>query len=246
MPKRDARYMEEQREMTARAALRCILEKGLAATTTRAVCAYAGISKGALYTHYRTREDLIIAVLELEAFLNLDPVDNWADYEKRILSLIDPIAADETLRLLMSASYEFLSEIIRANLSLPKLDAEWDANYHFYRESLRVMHERGEISLPLGLDPTMRLHIQIQAGAIYCLLADRRHDHAQMRIDLLQSLSHAAGLKRPAPRVSEPAVIQRNALSGGAVTLTFPYGEGTASGYSIRRSRPSKATEMLE
>lgn len=241
MPKRNALYMKEQREMIARAALHCILEKGIAATTTREVCTYAGISKGALYTHFKTREDLIVAVLELEAIFDLDPVDNWVDYEKRILSFVDPIGTEEAVRLLMSASYGFLSEILRTKPTLQRLDGEWDATYHFFRESLRLMHERGEITLPLGLEPTIRLHIQIQAGAIYCLLGDQRQEYAQMRVELLQSLGHAAGLKARARRQGELALAtsRSGATSVETVALTFPYRKVAPEGSNDPASRPS-------
>lgn len=232
MPKRDARYMEEQREMIARAALRCMLEKGVAATSTREVCNYAGISKGALYVHFKTREDIIVAAAEYHGWLRLDPVDSWADYEERILSLTDPVATSETHRQLMAVSYEFLSELVRDDLRLQGVNAQWDAVYLFYRSSLQAMHERGEIALPLGLEPTVRLHIQIQTGAMYCLLSDRRLDYAQLREEMLLSLDHVAGLSKEAKRNRsvKPFVSKPDIDTGERIALTFPYRDITAGG----------------
>ena len=80
MPKRDEAYMEGQRELIERAALECMLEKGAYATTLRDVCERVGISMGALYVHYRTRDDLFLAALRLEPSRQVTPVSTWADY----------------------------------------------------------------------------------------------------------------------------------------------------------------------
>lgn len=47
------------------AAIRCLIERGYAGTTTLAVCATAGVSHGSLLHHFRTRERLLGAALEV-------------------------------------------------------------------------------------------------------------------------------------------------------------------------------------
>ena len=59
MPKRDDIYMGEQRTAIARAALKVLLEKGVYATSLRDICMEAGISIGALYTHFANKSEAI-------------------------------------------------------------------------------------------------------------------------------------------------------------------------------------------
>jgi AcrR family transcriptional regulator len=67
MPQRDEAYMEGRRALIERAALDCMLDKGVYDTTLRDVCERVGISMGALYEHYRTRDDLFLVALRLAA-----------------------------------------------------------------------------------------------------------------------------------------------------------------------------------
>ena len=93
MPKRDERYMEGQRELIARAALDCLLEKGVYETTLRDVCERLGISMGALYVHYRNREDLFLAALRMEPSRQVTPVSSWEDYIGTTRQFVQRIAS---------------------------------------------------------------------------------------------------------------------------------------------------------
>ena len=59
MPKRDENYMADRRDEILDAAVRCLLRTGLAGLSTTAICKEAGVSMGALYTHFSTKEDVI-------------------------------------------------------------------------------------------------------------------------------------------------------------------------------------------
>ena len=70
------RTQAERREGTITALLdatvRCLAERGYAATSTAAVCAEAGVSQGALFRHFPTRQALLIATAEHVAERNVD------------------------------------------------------------------------------------------------------------------------------------------------------------------------------
>jgi AcrR family transcriptional regulator len=51
---------EEKRRAITDAALKLFVSKGYRATTTRDICAAAGISMGALYHYFRDKEDLLV------------------------------------------------------------------------------------------------------------------------------------------------------------------------------------------
>jgi AcrR family transcriptional regulator len=62
------RTQAERREGTIGALLeatvRCLAERGYAGTSTAAVCAEAGVSQGALFRHFPTRQALLVATAE--------------------------------------------------------------------------------------------------------------------------------------------------------------------------------------
>ena len=70
------RTQAERREGTITALLdatvRCLAERGYAATSTAAVCAEAGVSQGALFRHFPTRQALLVATAEHVAERNVE------------------------------------------------------------------------------------------------------------------------------------------------------------------------------
>ena len=185
--------MQSQREMLARAALETMLEKGVANTSNRDICARAGVTIGALYTHFKTREELILAAGMLGSMFEYEPVETWAGYEAWVRAVMRPLATDPRHFQLARMSYEFVAELVLTDTRLPAAEAEWDNLYAFFRASLAAMHRAGEIDLPLGLEATMRVHTQILSGAHYMLLADRRLDVVEVCEGLMPALALAAG-----------------------------------------------------
>lgn len=61
----------EMRETILEATLDCLAEHGYAHTTNSLVCEQAGISRGAMLHHYRTRQDLIVATIEYAFYKHL-------------------------------------------------------------------------------------------------------------------------------------------------------------------------------
>ena len=54
------------------ATVTCLTERGYAATSTAAVCAEAGVSQGALFRHFPTRQALLVATAEHVATRNVE------------------------------------------------------------------------------------------------------------------------------------------------------------------------------
>lgn len=196
MPKRDEAYMEGQRELIARAALECMLEKGVYETSTRDVCAQAGISMGALYIHYKTRDDLMIAACTLEPILReSSAATKWADYVAATRSEVARIAADERRRRRLRLSLQFVAEHVLHKENPPGANELYSAAYAYCRDSLEAIHERGEITLPLGLEATAALHFRMYVGSGYAIAADKRIDARETAETLIAGLALTAGLK---------------------------------------------------
>lgn len=59
MPKVSEQRRLERRQEIARAALRCIARNGFAATSMNDIIAESGLSAGAIYSHYASKEELV-------------------------------------------------------------------------------------------------------------------------------------------------------------------------------------------
>ena len=59
MPKVSEAHREARRHEIARAALRCFARKGFAATSIADIIAESGLSAGAIYGHYKSKDELI-------------------------------------------------------------------------------------------------------------------------------------------------------------------------------------------
>ena len=63
MPKRDDAYMAKQRLKIQEVALSCFKQKGFRATTMKFIGEEASLSIGALYTHFKTKHEIIDAII---------------------------------------------------------------------------------------------------------------------------------------------------------------------------------------
>ncbi|MBO9712915.1 TetR/AcrR family transcriptional regulator [Sphingomonas sp.] len=123
MPRLKAGAMAERRQRIALAAYRCFVREGFAAASVDSICAEAGISKGAFYVHFKSKEALVHAVAELrsEAIPPLpgDSAETLADaiVELLIGGMIDVKAARFELEAMMASIADSeLGTRARANL----------------------------------------------------------------------------------------------------------------------------------
>ncbi|WP_162935723.1 TetR/AcrR family transcriptional regulator [Tsuneonella amylolytica] len=65
MPKRSREYMDSQRLRFCEAAMACFSRNGVVATNLTDICDETGLSMGALYKHFASRDELLVAVLQL-------------------------------------------------------------------------------------------------------------------------------------------------------------------------------------
>jgi len=206
MPKRDEAYMEGQRALIERAALDCMLDKGVYDTTVRDVCERVGISMGALYVHYRTRDALFLAALRLEPSRQVTPVSTWSDYIDTTRQFVQRItSANDHARRRARLSLQFIAEHSLQKGSPPGFPELFQTTLGFFRESLQAIHRNGEISLPLGLRATSETHQRLESGTVLLMIADKTIEVRQATSTLLDALALTAGLtgsptKRRSPR----------------------------------------------
>lgn len=109
MPRLTEATAAKRRQHILSAAARCLFEHGLLATSVDDVCAVAGISKGAFYSHFPSKEALIHAVTDLLSE-ELGAVDDAG-----IAELADSIFARQIAPALPPAHARFGIEITAAS-----------------------------------------------------------------------------------------------------------------------------------
>jgi|GEM_PF-2049613 len=211
MPKRDAAYMRAQREMIARAALQVLLEKGVYDTSLRDICKAAGVSMGAIYTHFATKEEIVVAACELDhrEHKSAPLPETWDDYIASLVGLI-PYEWSEREQKRFRLSLQFAAEVSVMERNPEGLSTV----YLLYRERLvsclRHLAEKGFITLPFGLENTTEMHMQIIAGAGYQVACDRDLPREKVVNALTTALGVTAGLvaqpAKPDNEASEPAL----------------------------------------
>lgn len=196
MPKRDVAYMAAQRDLIAAAALECLLEKGVAATSIRDICTRAGVSIGAFYTHFSDKEQAVFAACEIDlaAIQDWSAVSTWREYADAFLNLQDEITslrARQRLRL----SYQFAAELALYEGRPPEFQASYDKYFSSVRASLAAIHAAGEIELPLGLEETTALHGRLYYGTLQTMMVNHDLDPKAVFAELVAGLALIAGLK---------------------------------------------------
>jgi AcrR family transcriptional regulator len=136
MPARSAEYMDEMRDRIITAISSCLDEKGLFNASLTDVCEKAQISRGALYVHFKSKSEMLCAVVDraatgahvrqhfvdaqgLRAMLIKEFSTPWANDSASLYSEMEFLAAartDEALRNAIRRSIDARSERIRAGL----------------------------------------------------------------------------------------------------------------------------------
>jgi AcrR family transcriptional regulator len=194
MPKRDAAYMENQRELIAQAALDVMLEKGVYGTSLRDICQQAGCSIGALYIHFKTKEEVMVAAFALDNVTRYDrpAAESWAEYEESARHVRDFMDNPRELRR-SRLSLQFVADMALASENPPGLTQIYVDHVLGIRESLKRIHAAGEIILPMGLDQTVALHSSMFMGTQYMIMSNRDLDIKAMVEGLVQGLALTAG-----------------------------------------------------
>jgi len=96
MPKRSADYMQERRVAFCEAALACFRRKGVVGTSLTDICDETGLSMGALYKHFASRDDLLRAVLELRNARRNQALqgEHWLELKSAILAFREEMSGD--------------------------------------------------------------------------------------------------------------------------------------------------------
>lgn len=196
MPKRDVAYMQGQRDLIVQAALECMIDKGVPETSLRDVCKRAGVSIGAFYVHFASREELILAACAYDSDVYaFDPLpDTWDEFAAAIIAMFKYLRTPGQMRRLR-LSLQFVADLAVADVVPSGLEALYQRRTTPLRELLAHLQERGEITLPLGLSATTTTVFNFLLGSNYVMVSSYGSKPVDRLEDILASVALLVGRK---------------------------------------------------
>ncbi len=145
MPKRSEKHMLMRRQQILDAATRVFVSKGIHQTSMRDICIESGLSTGAVYNHFASKQDLIIR--HAEQAIAANPVlsfDSLAEFRQHVLSILQDHSPEA--RQMLSLEFQIFEESLRDDYIQSIVCRGLQNIVANYLQCLRDLSERGEIN----------------------------------------------------------------------------------------------------
>lgn len=146
MPKRSESYMLQRREEVLDALARCIRKKGITETAMTDVVRESGMSTGAVYSHFRSKDQMLLALIER----NTLRFDSGFFFERFASSTDFWEIIDHCLARYRAAKGLALGVLTMELMSLARQDAKIRAQFLSSLQAWRAFLARGVALLPEG------------------------------------------------------------------------------------------------
>ena len=148
-------------------AIDCFAKYGSQATSIDRIAKAAGVTKGALYYHFKDKEELLFEAVKKRV----------GQFERRVVGDLPPATdAASALRQLARVCYDHATKSNHRRLIVtlmietldtnPRLAAQFRGMMHRFREILRDLVRRGQESGELRADVDAAIAAEVYAGAI--------------------------------------------------------------------------------
>jgi AcrR family transcriptional regulator len=170
MPKVSQAHVDARRAQIIRAACKCFSDKGFHLTTIRDICSEAGLSAGAVYGYFKSKDEIVEALAELgrqntRAVLASgrgegEPPPSPSEIFGTVMQLLDSGATRETARLDLRMWGEGLHTPQLRELFLEALANALQP----FAESVRHGQEKGTIAAELDPEAAARVCVALALG----------------------------------------------------------------------------------
>ncbi len=194
---------DQQRRIIA-AAVVCFARSGFHGTSMQQICAEAGMSPGALYRYFPSKESLIGAIVEGERAERARLFHQLAEAPSLLDGLTSSMSAVLTEDTMMCARLgpEIMAEAIRNERLRAALEPVEAESRDMLRAALTTAREQGQIDAGIDIEDLM---ILLQAVGDGLVLNNQLHPEWNI-IDRLPALSALVGrMLPPAPAAQEDA-----------------------------------------
>ncbi|MGV3479697.1 MAG: TetR family transcriptional regulator [Sphingobium sp.] len=149
MPKLDEKTMRQRRQHIVDAAMRQFEKQGFGGASVDDICAEAGISKGALYTHFPSKEAIMLALIGQRG-------DTYREIAASSLAELEDVIFDLMLRGLSYVDSRLEMEAVTIGASNDAVRAALIANTELWenriREIIEDLHRDDRVELVNGTD----------------------------------------------------------------------------------------------
>lgn len=161
MPKLDQETMRQRRQHIIDAAMRQFEKRGFGGASVDDICTEAGISKGALYTHFPSKEAIMLALIGQRA-------DVYREIAASTLTELEDLIFDLMLRGLSYTDSRLEMEAVTIGASNDAVRAALVANSTQWENRIREVIEQlrrdGKVELVNGVDAaeaTIMIHTYV-------------------------------------------------------------------------------------
>jgi AcrR family transcriptional regulator len=183
----------QTREALIDAAMELFAEQGLTGPSLDAICAHAGYTRGAFYVHFKTRDDLIVAVTEKVMGTFIDAIIASGEAGADLTTIVQTFS-----HAVQSGAFPFRGQvrphqILEACARSPKLHAKYLELLAHARQRLVSTIERGQeagtVRRDVRPDSVAQLLLAVVLGVEVAAELDLPYDAAAVGADLLAMLA---------------------------------------------------------
>lgn len=149
----------------------CLAESGYAATSTAAVCARAGVSQGALFRHFPTRQALLVATAEHVARRNVEEFRTTVGSDVASVDAVTDVLAHLRTAVLSPANQTWRELLVAARADADLRDALVPARESLQEQMLAVAGDLWAARLPADdLAPVLSIVVNFLDGLAFSAL----------------------------------------------------------------------------
>ena len=172
MPKRTPDHMATQRTRILLATIDCIAEKGVEGTSIASICKRAELSTGALYIHFRNRDEILAETVRYCIVQNSDFPDDWPSF-KAMIARFDEDHDLEIVRA-VRAKMHMNAEFVRAGPLHDVFRPLLENSIAVLARHLQKMHDLGNLTLRFSAEQTaLNINAYVD-GIVWIALASDR------------------------------------------------------------------------
>lgn len=167
----------ETRERLLEAAAVAFANKGISAATIEDICAEAGFSRGAFYSNFKAKDELVLELLEDHLSANLAEIDRLLDISDDTESFIQSMESDERRRTDPTKGngllyIELVLYALRNPANRPRLVERQRRSYDRTKQILSKIEASAGIAYPGTLDDLAALILAFDDGVLLHQLVD--------------------------------------------------------------------------